>query len=304
VQLEIDKGPTAMTTISVDSPSASARQKIGIGLVILSTIAIAIVPSFARLAYDGGSNALTVITARSFFTVLVTATILVFSRRTWRIDRNAFGFCALAGASYAVMLCGFLGAVALIPVNTAIVIFFVHPVLVARVVSSVSGKKVSGPTIAAASTALVGLTLSVGLSVSHLNLTGVVLAILAAITCVGVILGNGMACRSTNGLLVVFYMMLSAVITLTAIFVLFGETRVPATSSGWLGFGGVALCSTVGTLAFFCAVPMIGAVRATMISNVEPLLGIVFAACLLGESISVFQIVGVVMVLVSIVVVT
>ena len=80
--------------------------------------------------------------------------------------------------------------------------------------------------------------------------------------------------------------MLSAAITLVIAFTLCGDLELPATATGWLGFSGVALGSTVGTLAFFCAIPMIGAVRATMISNVEPLLGIVFAVVLLGEKLS------------------
>ena len=34
------------------------KRALGVGLVVLSTIAIAIVPSLAKLAYDGGSNTL------------------------------------------------------------------------------------------------------------------------------------------------------------------------------------------------------------------------------------------------------
>ena len=47
--------------------------------------------------------------------------------------------------------------------------------------------------------------------------------------------------------------------------------------------------------------PMIGTVRATMISNLEPLLGILFAVVLLGEAISGLQMAGIAMVLSSIV---
>ena len=49
------------------SSSGSSRSPavIGILMVVISTVAFAIVPSFARLAYDGGSNPLTLITVRS-----------------------------------------------------------------------------------------------------------------------------------------------------------------------------------------------------------------------------------------------
>jgi drug/metabolite transporter (DMT)-like permease len=149
-------------------------------------------------------------------------------------------------------------------------------------------------------TAFVGLGLAVGATFDKLDLMGVALAILATLTCVVVIIGSGRAARHADGLAVVFYMMLSAMVTLAILFAAFGKLDLPATSAGWLGFAGVAVGSTVGTLAFFSAVPMIGAVRATMISNVEPLLGILAAVLLVGERISFLQLIGIATVLASI----
>ncbi|BCG96875.1 hypothetical protein [Mesorhizobium sp. 131-2-1] len=54
---------------------------LGVGLVVLSTIAIAIVPSLAKLAYEGGSNTLSVITGRSIFSVLITFVLLLRASR-------------------------------------------------------------------------------------------------------------------------------------------------------------------------------------------------------------------------------
>lgn len=99
----------------------------------------------------------------------------------------------------------------------------------------------------------------------------------------------------------VFYMMLSAAIALAVLFLIFGDLALPQTARGWIGFSGVAIGSTIGTLTFFCAVPILGAVRATMISNIEPLLGIVFAVLILGERISLIQGVGIALVLAAIV---
>jgi drug/metabolite transporter (DMT)-like permease len=281
--------------------SAGSSRVLGAALVILSTVAIAIVPSFARLAYDGGSNTLTVITARSILTVLLTFVVIRLCRRALRIDRKPLFLCTVAGICYAVMLCGFLGAVELIPVNTVILIYFVHPVIVGLVAARLGDEAISRKMILALLAALGGLALAVGASLGQLNVTGIALAALAMVTCVLVILGSGRASKQASGLIVVFYTMLWAAITLTILFMFFGELRLPVTGAGWLGFGGVAICSTIGTLAFFCAVPLIGAVRATMISNVEPLLGILFAVILLGETISGFQMAGIAMVLVSII---
>jgi drug/metabolite transporter (DMT)-like permease len=277
------------------------QQISGIALVILSTLAIAIVPSFAKLAYEGGSNTITVITARSILSVALTWLVVISLRQTLRVGWKPILISVATGICYAVMLYGFLGAVAFIPINTAILIYFIHPLLVGLLAVWFGDERVTVKKIAALIAAFSGLGLAVGFSFGSLNLAGVGLATLATITCVFVIMGNGLAVKQAGGLVVVMYMMLSAAVTLAFMFLMFGTFALPVTTTGWLGFAGVAIGSTIGTLAFFCAVPRIGMVRATMISNVEPLLGIIFAVLILGEKISLAQGIGIAMVLASIV---
>jgi drug/metabolite transporter (DMT)-like permease len=277
------------------------RQLLGTALVILSTISIAVVPSFAKLAYDGGSNTLTVITARSILTVVLTWLVIISLRQAVRINRKPLLISLGTGVCYAVMLYGFLGAVAFIPINIVILIYFIHPILVGLLAARLGDEAMSTKMVAALVVAFAGLGLAVGFSFDALDLRGIGLAALAMVTCVFVIIGNGRAVQQAGGLVVVFYMMLSTAIALALLFLFFGTVELPTTASGWFGFTGVAISSTIGTLAFFCAVPMIGTVRSTMISNVEPLLGIILAVLILGEKISMLQIGGVAMVLASIV---
>ena len=295
--LRDDFGP-----VSGRSKPHGRRQILGTALVVLSTISIAVVPSFAKLAYDGGSNTLTVITARSILTVVLTWLVIISLRQTVRINQKPLLISLGTGVCYAVMLYGFLGAVAFIPINTVILIYFIHPILVGFLAARLGDETMSRKMIAALVVAFAGLGLAVGFSFDTLDLRGIGLAALAMVTCVFVIIGNGRAVPQAGGLVVVFYMMLSAAITLALLFLFFGTVELPTTASGWLGFTGVAIGSTIGTLAFFCAVPMIGTVRSTMISNLEPLLGIIFAVQILGEKISLLQMGGIVMVLASIVV--
>src|SRR5689334_13651282 len=106
-------------------PSRSTTQILGVSMVIVSTVAIAIVPTFARLAYDGGSNTLSVITARSLVTVGLTWLAMAPFGQSIRIRSTPLLISLGTGVCYAVMLYGFLGAVAFIPVNTVVVIYFV-----------------------------------------------------------------------------------------------------------------------------------------------------------------------------------
>ena len=299
------KGNWMMPEIDAGLPAASVPsprlQAIGAAMVALSTVAIAIVPTFTKLAFDGGSNTLTVIMARSILTVLLTW--LVMLGQSLRLGRTPLLISLTTGVFYAVMLYGFLGAVAFIPVNTVILIYFTHPLLVGLVAAWLGHEVISKKMALALIAAFAGLGLAVGLSFASFNLAGIALAALSSVTSVFVVIGNGRAMKQAGSLAVIFYMMLSASITLALPLLSFGTIALPETLSGWVGFGGVAVGYTVGTLAFFCAVPILGTVRSTMISNIEPLLGIIFALVILGERVSSLQGVGIALVLASIMVV-
>ena len=91
---------------TVSSGAGFKQQALGVGLVVLSTIAIAIVPSFAKLAYEGGSNTLSVITGRSIFSVLITLLLLGASRQPIAIPRRPMCIALSMGVAYALMLYG------------------------------------------------------------------------------------------------------------------------------------------------------------------------------------------------------
>jgi len=264
-------------------PEPSRRhQLVGAALVVLSTAAIAIVPSFAKLAYDGGSDTLTVIAGRSIVTAAICFLVTALLGRPLRIPRRSLAISLGLGLLYAVHLYGLLGAVTYMPVNMAILIYFLHPLIAALVA------------------AVAGLALAVGFSLGGLSLPGIALASLASVMAAVVITASALAMRGSDSLAVTSYMMLSAALCLLAFSLAQGHVKLPTTGEGWLGFGGVALSHTIGTLTFFGAIPLLGAVRAAMITNLEPVLGILFAMLILGERLSPLQAAGIALVIASI----
>jgi drug/metabolite transporter (DMT)-like permease len=282
-------------------PERSQRhQLVGATLVVLSTAAIAIVPSFARLAYDGGSDTLTVIAGRSIVTAAVCFLVTAMLGRPLRIPRRSLTISVGLGLLYAVHLYGLLGAVTYLPVNMAILIYFLHPLMIG-VAAMFAGRETASPLrLGALVAAVVGLALAVGFSVGGLSLLGIALASLAAVMAAVIITGSAVAMRDSDSLAVTSYMMLSAALCLSVFSLAQGDVKLPATGEGWLGFGGVALSHTIGTLTFFGAIPLLGAVRAAMITNLEPVLGIVFAMLILGERMSPVQGTGIALVIASI----
>ncbi|RVD56141.1 DMT family transporter [Mesorhizobium sp. M2D.F.Ca.ET.185.01.1.1] len=284
-------------TVSSVSGAGFKQRALGVGLVVLSTIAIALVPSLAKLAYEGGSNTLSVITGRSIFSVLITLALLVAFRQPMVIPRRPMRIALAMGVAYAVMLYGYLGAVNYLPVSLVILIYFVHPVLVGFIVMFLGQEKLTIISIGELAAALVGLYLAIGLSFEGLSGIGLALAALAmAVTAIIVVCG-ARATAEAKAISVGFYMMLSAAVALTVIFALFGTLALPTTPLAWTGFVGVAVASTVGTLAFISGMAYVGAARAAMISNLEPVLGVLFAIAVLGERVSLLQGTGIAIVI-------
>jgi drug/metabolite transporter (DMT)-like permease len=290
-------GPEAA---SVEISAGRQRQLLGASLVVLSAAAIAVVPTFARIAYDGGSDTLTVITARSIVTAATCFLVMIVIGRPLAIARGALGISLVLGVLYAIHLYGLLGAVRYLPVNMVILIFYLHPLIVGVMAILSRREPMLWTRFGALAAALVGLGLAVGFSFGALNLLGVALASTSAVIAAIVIVGGSHAMKGSDSLAVTCHMMLSAAVTLAIVSLAQGDAHWPATLWGWTGFGGVAIAYTVGTVTFFAAIPLLGAVRAAMISNLEPVLGILFAMAVLGEAVSPLQGVGMAMVIASI----
>ena len=276
------------------------HQLLGAALVVLSTAAIAIVPSFARLAYDGGSDTLTVIAGRSIMTAVVCFLVTAMLHRPVRIPHRSLAISLALGVLYALHLYGLLGAVTYLPVNLAILIYYLHPLMIGVAAMFVGRETASPLRLGALVAAVAGLALAVGFSLGSLSPLGVALASLAAVLAAVIITSSAVAMRDSDSLSVTSYMMLSAALCLSVLCLSRGDVKLPATAEGWLGFGGVALSHTIGTLTFFGAIPLLGAVRAAMITNLEPVLGILFAMLILGERISPVQGTGIALVIASI----
>ena len=285
-----EAGPTA--------PTPSLRlQALGIALVVLSTIVIAIVPTFAKLAYDGGSNTLSVITGRSIFSVLITFLLITLLRQPLIIAKRPLLIGLATGVGYAIILYGYLGAVNYLAINLVILIYFIHPLLVGFIVMFLGQERLTLISVGALTSALVGLGLAIGFSFENPNPAGIGLATLAMVVTAIVIVGNASAMREAPALSIGFYMMLSAATVLAILFAGFGTLALPNTALAWTGFTGVAIAATTGTLAFMCGMASVGAARAAMISNLEPVLGVLFAIGVLGERVTLVQSTGIAIVI-------
>jgi drug/metabolite transporter (DMT)-like permease len=77
----------------------------------------------------------------------------------------------------------------------------------------------------------------------------------------------------------------------------------PETTSGWTSVIAIALISTVlAIITFFAGLERVGPINASTLSTVEPAVTVVLAAMVLGETISLFRIIGGMMIILAVVI--
>lgn len=270
---------------------------LGVLLVLLSGLAIAVVLTAAKLAFESGANTLTVVTLRGLVGMALMALFMAASGQSFQLPVRTLAPCAAAGLAHALVAYGFIGSVAHIPVSVVVLIYATHPILLSFIFHLQGHERLTPRKLTLAFIVLVALAFVLGGEFGGLNATGVALAALASLAvCVVILLGARAQRAGATSTQVNLVMIAVATIVCGATTTAGGAWSLPAGIVGWLGLAGAGGGVTIGLVAFFAAFRFIGPVRATMLSNVEPVLGVLFAVAVLGERLTGLQWAGVALV--------
>ncbi len=276
-------------------------QLTGILLVLVSCAAFALSPTAARFAFDDGANTLTVATLRAAVGVLMLVGLIAVTRDSFRLPREAWRPSLAAGALSAVVGYGFVGAVAFIPVGLALLVFFTHPLLIAALWHLQGRERITPRKLVLALVVLVGLGLAIGTAFEGLDPRGIALAALASVAVTAMISFSARARQIAGSAQINLLVAVVSVGLTGGVTTALGMWALPAGAAGWLGVVGAGLGTTLGLLTFLASFRYVSPVRATMLSNMEPLFGILFAMVLLGEMLAAAQWLGVAMVVAGLV---
>tara|TARA_Y100000385_G_C12772895_1_gene500093 strand:+ start:135 stop:596 length:462 start_codon:yes stop_codon:yes gene_type:complete len=105
-----------------------------------------------------------------------------------------------------------------------------------------------------------------------------------------------------NPFLVTFHISIFSLLTLFLVILLTGKPAFPNALSGWLGLFGVGFFQTFGTPLYLYAITKIGPLKASMATNIQPVVAIIAAWILFNETLAPIQALGGAIVLITIVV--
>ncbi len=290
-----------MSAINVISPP---RARIGIIVALAAAAGFALANTSANVAYQGGSNPLTIAAIR----FLVPTAALIIWLRVSNVSlflprRDAFAAVFL-GVVTALYTWALLRSFSSIPFALAVLIFYLFPLMAALIVAGLGWEKFSWKTGAAIVVALAGLALALDVRGGNLNAEGVALALSAAIGLAIVVAVSSRIFGKGDARPLTLYMAAAASVVLLIMCAVSGDFALPHTTPGWIGFVAAASLYGVALIAFFIALTLIGPVRTSLLSYADALISAGLGVAVLGQALTIFQIAGIALVILALIVAT
>jgi len=268
------------------------NDRLGLVFAITAASGLGLAIAVSRLAYEGGSNGLTVAMARGLVLVVGLFIFCRLSGRKLRMPLRDHLHCLGLGVLMTMAFYGNVGSVEFIPVGLAALLFYTYPLMVAVIQIAVVRESVPLAKLAAIAIAFSGLVTMLGASLSNSDPLGVTLALGAGVSVAWSSVWVMRKLRHLDPLVLTFNMATIAALLLCAITIGAQQVQAPDTPTGWLGLVLVVTLQACSIPLYFAAIPRIGPLKSAMVGNVQPVVSIVAAFALYHELLSPTQFAG------------
>src|SRR5918992_3208107 len=250
---------------------------------------------FGKLAYDSGATVGTLLSVR----FALAAALFWMLSRSGAVRalgrRDVLAGLALGAGGYALQAGCYFAALERIDASLLSLLVYTFPGIVAIAAVALGRERMSARRGVALALASGGLALVVaGSGAGAIEPLGAALGLGAAVVYSAYILvGDGIARRVPARQLATL-VCTGAAVSLTAGSLLLGDLRPGAlTPAGWGWLASLAAISTVGAISlFFAGLRRVGPTAASILATVEPLVTVVLAFLVFGETLGVVQLLG------------
>ena len=273
----------------------------GVFLIVVSASCFGAMAIFARLAYEAGTDPITVLFLRFTIAAIVmvvgmAAKGIVFPRGRTLVSLTLMGALGYVGFSLA-----FFTALTMAPAGLVAILLYLYPAFVTILAMVFLKRPITILKFVALSMTFAGTVLIVGLESSNGQILGVVLGITAAVLYSIYIVVGSKVIINTDAFPASTVVIISAGVIFSGVVAVNG-VQFPATLIGWVSVFAIAVVSTaVAIVTFFAGLKKIDPSNASMISTLEPVVTIVLAVVILGEAVTIPKILGGIMILIAVI---
>ncbi|SDP44066.1 DMT family transporter [Desulforhopalus singaporensis] len=285
-----------------DTPRNRVR---GIVLTVVAASCFGLIPFFAKLAYSGGFNPFSFSLFRALGTAVTLLVILKVKKISLKVEKSHIPELFKASFfGYFLMMVSLFASYRYIDTGLATTLHFIYPA--ATIVGAVLFYKDRATLlqIAAVTLVLPGIYLIAGTNCSgQAALYGIILALVSGLFYAYYILvvAHG-TINNINSLLIIFYICLFNSITLLITTVITGNLSLDVSFAGLVSSTMMVLVSSVfGMVAFQEGLKAISAAAAAVLSTFEVITSLAIGVIVLGESLGNLQLIGCLLVVVSVI---
>jgi drug/metabolite transporter (DMT)-like permease len=288
-------------TVSVIGVARHSRAWFGVTVAIVAGAAFAVANTSAGVAYQGGSNPLTVASTRFLLPTAALVAWLGVTRISLVLPKRQAIVAILLGVVTALYNWALLRSFNSIPFALAVLIIYLYPLIAAVIVAGFGWDKFAWRIGSAIAVAFIGLALALDVRGSHLETSGVILAFLAAVGLAIVVAVSSRVFGNGDARPVTLYMSAVASVLLLLLCAVNGDFALPQTNAGWIGFGAAAVFYGFAIITFFIAISMIGPVRASLFSYSDAVISAVLGVVVLGQALTMIQVAGIALVIIALI---
>ncbi|MEY2781526.1 MAG: hypothetical protein RL307_1230 [Pseudomonadota bacterium] len=255
----------------------------------------------ARLAFNHGVDVATAVASRSLVTALVVFAIVWFNRVSWRPNRRQARGMLIVGLMIGVQSQCLYSAVARLPVALALLAFNTYPLWTAMWDRLIYRNSPERSVLLAMPVIVLGLILALdvtGVLAGQAQwrvedvLPGVLFALAAGATFGLALVWTQHETEGVDGRVRTTSTMLLAGAMALVVVASHGGPHWPSAPLGWVGLGLLTLLYGTAFTIMFIVLPRLGVAGNSAIMNAEPVFSLVLAWFILGQNLSLQQVLG------------
>ena len=266
----------------------------GMAFALLTACGLGAITTQAKLFYADGGNALTLMLARFLLSVVVFGALIAFARRGFGVARAQRAPLLLLGLIWPAATICYLLSVESITVSLAVLIFYFYPLLVLGWALAARQLRPSPALLGLFLGAFAGLYLALSGGRLEISLAGILFAALASCGAAFTFVCGARVAPAMSPLVMTFWINAAGLLLILPLMP--GRVALPA-GDGWIALALATLFYLVAILSQFQALARLPAARAAFLLNLEPVVSILLARLVLGETLDAPQAAGVILVI-------